>query len=490
MKEEVKGDAELAEAFRSGETAADVAAGAGGLGARAALPRRAPRAVPAGVRLPRDLVARVRLSRPGRSAGSPIVEAGARLRRDRLRLPADARRRAGGPRRGRSRAHGRRPRGRRTRAAPGGARPLPRHEPAHAGPPLLHRPGDERPRPHRARGHRAQARRGRPAGRSRGRDVPALQRAPRLHGEPGRASTPARSSPNAATSASRRSPCGRPSGSARRRRPRSTSRTTRSGASRRSSTASRPSATDEVRGLAASPGVVEGTARLVASLDEFDQVQKGDVLVCQMTNPAWVVLFTKIAGLVTDAGGVVSHPAVVAREFGIPAVVGTSDATARIKTGDRVRVNGADRRRGDPGVTGGGPDAAHRPARAGQGRPARAHPRRRPTRRATGSSRRGSRRSSGRARRPCGRRCASSSSCASSSRSPSSARGCGRCSRGGARRDLSRAGGARGAGRAGGGGRLDGDVEELERRARGDAGGRRRRRPPRPGRARRRASTG
>jgi phosphohistidine swiveling domain-containing protein len=100
-------------------------------------------------------------------------------------------------------------------------------------------------------------------------------------------------------------------------------------------------AADEVRGLAASPGVVEGTAKNVASLDEFDQVQEGDVLVCQMTNPAWVVLFTKIAGLVTDAGGVVSHPAVVAREFGIPAVVGTSDATARIKTGDRVRVNGA-----------------------------------------------------------------------------------------------------------------------------------------------------
>jgi phosphoenolpyruvate synthase/pyruvate phosphate dikinase len=59
-----------------------------------------------------------------------------------------------------------------------------------------------------------------------------------------------------------------------------------------------------------------------------------------MTNPAWVVLFTKIAGLVTDAGGVASHPAVVAREFGIPAVVGTALATERIKSGDRVRVNG------------------------------------------------------------------------------------------------------------------------------------------------------
>jgi phosphohistidine swiveling domain-containing protein len=100
-------------------------------------------------------------------------------------------------------------------------------------------------------------------------------------------------------------------------------------------------ATDEVAGLAASPGVVEGPAKNVASLDEFDQVKEGDVLVCQMTNPAWVVLFTKIAGLVTDAGGTVSHPAVVAREFGIPAVVGTSTATQRIKTGDRVRVNGS-----------------------------------------------------------------------------------------------------------------------------------------------------
>jgi pyruvate,water dikinase len=60
-----------------------------------------------------------------------------------------------------------------------------------------------------------------------------------------------------------------------------------------------------------------------------------------MTNPAWVVLFTKIAGLVTEAGGTVSHPAVVAREFGIPAVVGTGNAGERIATGDRVRVNGA-----------------------------------------------------------------------------------------------------------------------------------------------------
>ena len=104
--------------------------------------------------------------------------------------------------------------------------------------------------------------------------------------------------------------------------------------------AGEPETTGEVRGLAASPGVVEGPARFVASLDEFDQVRDGEILVCRMTNPAWVVLFTKITGLVTEAGGAVSHPAVVAREFGIPAVVGTTNAGDRIKTGDRVRVNG------------------------------------------------------------------------------------------------------------------------------------------------------
>ena len=96
----------------------------------------------------------------------------------------------------------------------------------------------------------------------------------------------------------------------------------------------------EVHGLGASPGVAEGTARVVLSLDDFDQVAQGEIVVCRMTNPAWVVLFTKIHGLVTDAGGVASHSAVVSREFGLPAVVGTSNATERIRSGDRVRVNG------------------------------------------------------------------------------------------------------------------------------------------------------
>jgi phosphohistidine swiveling domain-containing protein len=96
-----------------------------------------------------------------------------------------------------------------------------------------------------------------------------------------------------------------------------------------------------LRGLGASAGVVEGTARVVDSPEQFDQVQKGELLICKMTSPAWVVLFTKIAGLVTDSGGALSHPAVVSREFGIPAVVGTRTATQTIKTGQRIRLDGA-----------------------------------------------------------------------------------------------------------------------------------------------------
>jgi phosphohistidine swiveling domain-containing protein len=105
----------------------------------------------------------------------------------------------------------------------------------------------------------------------------------------------------------------------------------------------RTAATDDRRisGIAGSPGQVEGVARVVQTSDEFDDVQDGEILVCQMTNPAWVVLFTRIAGLVTDTGGTTSHPAVLSREFGIPAVIGTSDATRRISTGDRIRVDGS-----------------------------------------------------------------------------------------------------------------------------------------------------
>jgi phosphohistidine swiveling domain-containing protein len=95
----------------------------------------------------------------------------------------------------------------------------------------------------------------------------------------------------------------------------------------------------EITGVAGSPGTIEGVARVVLSEAEFDAVQPGDILVCEMTNPAWQVLFPKIAGLVTNAGGFAAHPAVLAREYEIPAVVGTSVATDRIRTGDRIRLS-------------------------------------------------------------------------------------------------------------------------------------------------------
>ncbi|HEU0244219.1 MAG TPA: PEP-utilizing enzyme [Candidatus Limnocylindrales bacterium] len=126
--------------------------------------------------------------------------------------------------------------------------------------------------------------------------------------------------------------------------------------------------TGEVTGVAGSPGVVEGVARVVLSEAEFDAVQTGDILVCQMTNPAWQVLFSRITALVTDAGGFTAHPAVLAREYEIPAVVGTSVATARIRTGDRIRVDGGT---GTVAVLerAGGPEAAPAPTPASPATP-------------------------------------------------------------------------------------------------------------------------
>jgi pyruvate,water dikinase len=96
----------------------------------------------------------------------------------------------------------------------------------------------------------------------------------------------------------------------------------------------------EIKGVAASPGIAEGLAHVVHSPEEFDSVKEGEIMVCTMTNPAWVVVFSKIAAIVTDTGGTLSHSAIVAREFMIPGVVGTSNATREVKTGNKVRVNG------------------------------------------------------------------------------------------------------------------------------------------------------
>ena len=95
-----------------------------------------------------------------------------------------------------------------------------------------------------------------------------------------------------------------------------------------------------LKGIPGYPGIYEGKARFITEPKDLDEVKKGEVLVCKMTNPAWVVCFSQIGALVTDTGGALSHPAVVSREFGIPCVVGTRKATTLIKTGDMVRVDG------------------------------------------------------------------------------------------------------------------------------------------------------
>jgi len=102
---------------------------------------------------------------------------------------------------------------------------------------------------------------------------------------------------------------------------------------------SRPDSS-EIKGFAASSGVAEGVARVVKSVDEISRLRHGDILVCQVTNPTWAPVFQKIAAAVSDIGGSMSHAAIVAREYGLPAVVGTGTATQAIKDGQRIRVDG------------------------------------------------------------------------------------------------------------------------------------------------------
>jgi pyruvate, water dikinase len=102
-----------------------------------------------------------------------------------------------------------------------------------------------------------------------------------------------------------------------------------------------PESVTELKGHPASPGIVEGPAKVVLLLEEITQVQRGDILVSRYTNPAWAPVFTTIKATVTDLGGLLTHAAIVSREYGIPAVVGTGNATLVIKTGDIIRVDGA-----------------------------------------------------------------------------------------------------------------------------------------------------
>jgi pyruvate,water dikinase len=96
----------------------------------------------------------------------------------------------------------------------------------------------------------------------------------------------------------------------------------------------------KIEGFPGAPGVIEGAARVVTDHKEFPKLKAGDILVCPYTSTAWTPIFPKIKGVVTDSGGMLTHAAITAREYGIPAVVGTWVATTTIKDGDIIRIDG------------------------------------------------------------------------------------------------------------------------------------------------------
>lgn len=94
-------------------------------------------------------------------------------------------------------------------------------------------------------------------------------------------------------------------------------------------------------GLPVSSGVIEGKARVILNMEDAD-LEEGDILITAFTDPSWTPLFVSIKGLITEVGGLMTHGAVIAREYGLPAVVGVENATKRIKDGQRIRVNGTE----------------------------------------------------------------------------------------------------------------------------------------------------
>lgn len=99
--------------------------------------------------------------------------------------------------------------------------------------------------------------------------------------------------------------------------------------------------TNHLKGMAASAGKVEGIARVINSPDELGLLEQDEILVTRVTAPSWAPVFGKIKATVTDIGGMMSHAAIVCREYALPAVTGTGSATTTIKTGDRIMVNGS-----------------------------------------------------------------------------------------------------------------------------------------------------
>src|SRR5205823_7564340 len=105
-------------------------------------------------------------------------------------------------------------------------------------------------------------------------------------------------------------------------------------------TAGRPAGERVMVGSGASPGIAEGRACVVLAPEDLEGIRSGDVLVATTTTPAWTPLFPSLAALVTETGGILSHAAVVAREYGLPAVVGATGATETVPDGARIRVDG------------------------------------------------------------------------------------------------------------------------------------------------------
>ena len=101
------------------------------------------------------------------------------------------------------------------------------------------------------------------------------------------------------------------------------------------------SASADIKGYAGASGIVEGTVRVLRDTSEAAALQPGEILVTTATNIGWTMLFAKASAIITDIGAPLSHAAIVAREFGIPAVVGCGNATELLHTGDIVRVDGS-----------------------------------------------------------------------------------------------------------------------------------------------------
>jgi phosphoenolpyruvate synthase/pyruvate phosphate dikinase len=95
-----------------------------------------------------------------------------------------------------------------------------------------------------------------------------------------------------------------------------------------------------IRGLGASPGKASGEAVVIEGLEEFSTMPEGGVLVCEMTTPEWLPVMAKASAIVTDVGGLLSHAAIVCREYGIPAVVGTGNGREILASGGQVDVDG------------------------------------------------------------------------------------------------------------------------------------------------------